>query len=66
MELELDERSALICFGFLALGLGYLLGRSSAEADFLLQAEEFKANGGKIIPPEPKQIEITTISVEPV
>lgn len=59
MELELNERDALICFGFLAFGLGIWIGRISAETDLMLQIEEFQANGGQIIPPKPETIDIT-------
>ena len=66
MELEITQREALIAFGFMALGLGYLIGRTTAEAEFILQIEEFQANGGKIIPPEVEPIEVIPISVETI
>lgn len=59
MDIELNERDALIAFGFLAFGLGVWFGRISAEVDLMSQIEEFQANGGKIIPPEPQTIDIT-------
>lgn len=67
MELEIDERNALIgCGFFLVLGLGIWIGRMRAEADLMLQIEEFQANGGKIILPEPKTINITPLSIETI
>lgn len=58
-----DDKRAMIALGFLALGLGVWLGRIVAEADLMLQIEEFQAKGGKIIPPK-NEIEISAIRIE--
>jgi len=58
-----DDKRAIIALGFLALGLGVWLGKITTEADIMLQIEDFKAKGGKIIPPK-NEIEIHAIRIE--